>query len=104
MTVRQFDVFRNSVRNARASKPFLLALQHRQLDHLSTRLVAPLLADIRGDLTRLNPVFIVEGQRVFLDPTNLASIRATHLTGALANLESERYRIIAALDLVFTGV
>ena|SRR5690348_3643030 len=104
MPIRQFDVFVNPVRSARAMKPFLMCIQHHHLDHLSTRLVAPLLPQVRGELTRLNPVFTIEGQRVFLDPTNLSAIRAEYLRNPVVNLDPERYRIVSALDLVFTGV
>lgn len=104
MAIKQFDVFANPARSARSIKPFLLCLQHGSLDQLTTRIVAPLLVEIRGDLTRLNPVFTVNKQRVFLDPANLATLRTEHLRDPVLNLESERHRIIAALDLVFTGI
>ena len=71
MAISQFDVFPNPVRQGRQHKPFVISLQHRHLDHLHTRVAAPLVTEIRGSPSRLNPVFVIGGQRVFLDPTDL---------------------------------
>jgi toxin CcdB len=104
MAISQFDVFPNPVRQGREHKPFVISLQHRHLDHLHTRVAAPLVTEFRGSPSRLNPVFVIGGQRVFLDPTDLGAMDVRLLRKPVANLESERYRIMAALDLVLTGI
>ncbi len=53
---------------------------------------------------RLNPRFTIEGKTVYLDPTDLVTLTVARLGECIANLEPQRDRIIAALDLVFTGI
>lgn len=105
MTIRQFDVVANPTRRARDIKPYLMCVQHRNFDHLATRLVAPLLVEaVVRKPSRLNPEFWIDGKRLFLDPVDLGTIPLRHLASVVASLESERDRIIPALDIVFTGV
>jgi hypothetical protein len=103
--IRQFDVFPNPFRAGRADRPYLIWVQHRFLDAAASRLVAPLSIERAfNHWPRLNPELLVLGQRLFLVPTDLASLSPKHLRAPVANLESDRDRIVAALDLVFTGV
>ena len=103
--ISQFDVVPNPVAQARKIRPFYLSLQDRQLDHLRTRIMAPLLAaGARNEPNRLNPQFQIEERRVYLDPTDLVTMHVRHLGSPVANLQQEHYRIVSALDLVFTGV
>ena len=102
--IRQFDVFRNPLRAERAAKPFVVSVQHRRLDHLNTRVVAPLVIDapIR-DESRLYPTIAVESKTLHLDPTELIALPARLLGNPVANLEPQRAKIIAAIDIVLTG-
>ncbi|MBL6853179.1 MAG: CcdB family protein [Alphaproteobacteria bacterium] len=105
MTIRQFDVVANPTRRARDIKPYLICVQHRNFDHLPTRLVAPLLVErVVKQPTRLNPELRISGERFFLDPVDLGTIPLRHLLSVVTNFESERDRIIPAIDIVFTGV
>jgi toxin CcdB len=102
---RQFDVFPNPIRAGRDERPFLLNIQHNLLDHLATRVLAPLVIEeaIRP-ASRLNPAFRISGQMLFLVPTDLVTLSKRNLHEPVANLTGERDRIIAAIDLVFAGV
>jgi toxin CcdB len=104
MTIEQFDVVANPVRASREHQPFLLCVQHHSLDFLKTRLMAPLISGKPFEKSRLNPSWIIGGQHVFLDPTGVAAVNLRLLAEPVTNFESERREIIAALDLVFTGV
>jgi toxin CcdB len=104
MTIEQFDVVPNPARSGKARIPFLLCLQHRHLDYLRTRLVAGLISEPPPQLSRLNPMFVIDGEKVFFNPTDIAAVDAKLLRKPVANLASESFRITAALDLVFTGV
>ncbi len=54
---------------------------------------------------RLNPVVLVEGNEYWLATHELFAIDQRMLNqGAVANLSNERDAIIAALDIVFTGI
>ena len=105
MTIRQFDVVANPLPGSGRARPYLICVQHRRLDHLQTRILAPLISEHRlGEEPRLNPTFVIAGKSVYLDPTDLVTLLVSRLGEAITNLESERDRIIASLDLVFTGI
>jgi toxin CcdB len=103
----QFDVYRNANPATRARIPYLLDIQSDLLDSLATRVVVPLCKPgiLKGRLAeRLNPVFEVEGREVAMLTPELAGVPAKALGKAIGNLSSQRGVIIAALDLVITGI
>ena len=103
----QFDVYRNPNPATRARIPYLLDVQSDLLDTLATRVVVPLYKPeaLRGKAAeRLNPVFEIEGRKVTTHTPELAGVPRKNLGEPLDNLSSERNAIIAALDLVFTGI
>ena len=103
--IRQFDVVPNPITAIRKERPYLVCVQDRHLDRLSTRLMAPLATkQVIREASRLNPEFHVQGRRLFLLSYDLSALPLRALGRAVANLEGERYRIVSALDLVFTGV
>jgi toxin CcdB len=60
---------------------------------------------LRGKLAeRLNPVFEVEGRKMVLLTPELAGVSRKALGEQIANLANRRDSIIAALDLVITGI
>ena len=102
--IRQFDVVPHPVRKGRAERPYLICVQHRFLDAANTRVLAPLVvARAFNHWPRLNPQLVVLGQSLFFVPMELVSLSLRNLQRPVANLEADRDRIIAALDLVFTG-
>jgi toxin CcdB len=105
MNARQFDVFSNPYPDSVSSHPYFIVLQTDALEHLNTRLVAPLVAPKLLPLfERLMPEVGVEGSRYVIDFTNIGAIPTRMLQKPVANLEAERDRFIGAIDLVFTGV
>lgn len=76
------------------------------LTQLPTRVVAPLVAvatDL-APLTRLEPVFMIDGQEMALHTGEMAAIPARLLdTTPVADLTAEDYAIRGALDMVFSG-
>jgi toxin CcdB len=102
--IRQFDVFATPLRRGREERPYLVVVQSDRFAMLS-RICAPLVAErfLKPD-GRLNPLVVVAGQRCFLHPVELVTLPIHALRSPLANLEADRHRIIAALDLVFTGI
>ncbi|HEX4304158.1 MAG TPA: CcdB family protein [Rhizomicrobium sp.] len=104
-TIRQFDVVANPLRAQRADKPYLVCIQHGLLGHLSSRIVAPLVtSQIIREPSRLHPSIAVGAAKLFFDPTDLLTLPIRLLKAPVANVEGERDRIVAALDLVFTGI
>ena len=103
----QFDVYRNPDPASRSRIPFLLDVQSDLLDPLATRIVVPLcrpqvLAGKAAD--RLNPVFGVQDRKVVMLTPELAGVPAKALGERIGSLSAERATIIAALDMVFTGI
>jgi toxin CcdB len=101
----QFDVYRNL--NSATSKyiPYLLDIQNDLFSQLLTRVVVPLhLAEEFGQPAEiLNPVFIVNKQKVVMVTPQLAGIAAQELAEPVTSLKNKRDTIIAALDFLFTG-
>ena len=103
----QFDVYRNANPASRARISYLLDVQSDLLVSLATRVVVPLCKPgiLKGRLAeRLNPVFEVEGREVAMLTPELAGVSAKALGEAIGNLSSQRGAIIAALDLLITGI
>lgn len=103
----QFDVYRNTNASTRARIPYLLDVQSDLLEPLATRVVVPLARPevLGGKLAeRLSPLFRVEGRNVAMLTPELAGVSRKLLGERVASLVGERQSIVAALDLVFTGI
>ena len=101
----QFDVYLNPNADTRKSIPFLLDVQAELLDMLSTRIVVPLvLAEEMSPARNLNPQFKIKGIAVVMSTAELAGIQNRALGEKVTSLKSKRDEIIAALDLLFTGI
>lgn len=102
--IKQFDVVANPF-GSRARQPYLVALQSDPLSHnLDTVVVAPLEpsgTDTFAD--RLNPQLNVDGNSYVLIAQELVTVRKSALGRARASVAGERDKIIAALDMLFTG-
>jgi toxin CcdB len=102
---RQFDVFPNPSRTGREGRPFVVDVQSNRFHDVRTRAIIPLIVTSDVEETpRLTPSFVINGRRLYLQPLEIGILPARLLRNPVANLESERYRIIAAIDLVFTGI
>lgn len=102
----QFDVHRNPGRH-RDAIPFVVVVQSRRFDGHARRLVAPLLAATpleAGRYPELAPRFVVDGQRVILDPLQLQTVPRDILGPVVASLagDTDSSRIIAAIDVVLS--
>ena len=99
----QYDVYRNPRRGSPAK--YLLDVQHRLFSDLKTRVVVPLVAaEGVKPMTRLNPVFRIEGKRWVMSTTELAGIRLNDIGEKVVSLESHTVEIVGALDYLLTGV
>lgn len=102
--MRQFDVFANP--GAARDRPYVIVLQHDWLDSLNSVVVAPLVrAAGRTPSPRLTPVVEIDGAQFLLSIAELAAIDRRRLgEKPVCNLETDRYRILGAIDLLFTAV
>ncbi len=103
----QFDVHKNGNPSSKRRIPFLLDVQTDLLGSLLTRVVVPLAKPevLDGKVaSRLNPSFEIDGVRVVMLTPELAGVKTEALGPKVTNLSSSRAEIIAALDIVFTGI
>jgi toxin CcdB len=102
----QFDVYLNPNAATRKAIPYLLDVQADLLDTLATRVVAPLvLAEEMGLAAKhLNPQFKIKGTAVVMSTAELAGVSNRSLGDKVVSLKNKRDEIIAALDLIFTGI
>jgi len=102
----QFDVYANTNPGTRKGIPYLLDVQADLLDTLATRVVVPLvLAEEMGLAARhLNPQFKIKGAAVVMSTAELAGVSISLLGDKVASLKNKRDEIIAALDILFTGI
>lgn len=103
----QFDVYENKNPASRRRFPYLLDVQAELLDSLSTRVVIPLAARAESEamvVSRLMPVLQLDGGDYVAFTPQLAGVGKAHLGARVANLAVDRADIIAALDLLITGV
>lgn len=102
---RQFDVFKNADKETAGVHPYLIVLQSDVITALDTCIVAPLVSPkIIKYFERLLPIVTVNNRDYAIAIPDMAAIPSTTIGNPVANLESERYRIVAAVDLVFTGI
>lgn len=82
-----------------------LDVQADVLDVLNTRVVVPLLPEGRAPVPakRLNPVFVVEGERAVMVTQYLSAVPLRELGRPVGSLADKADEIGAALDLVFVG-
>jgi len=103
--VNQFDIVANPFPRSRERQPFLVALQSDLLTrNLDTLVVAPLESAASGTFAdRLNPQVEIDGSAFVLITQEIVTVRKSVLGPTHASLASDRDKIIAALDLLFTG-
>lgn len=103
----QFDVYTNSNEVTRERFPYLLDVQAELLDALETRMIIPLRSKERmagRPLDRLMPEVQLPGGVHVLSTPHMASMPRKWLGPRVANLNASRDAIVAALDLLLTGV
>lgn len=102
----QFHVYHNLDRSSRQRFPFLLDVQSDLLESLATRVVVPLgeTDEKRPPVARLMPTFEVDGRAVVMRTSEIAGIARKAVGGHVASLADRRHEIVAALDVLITGV
>lgn len=103
----QFAVYRNRNPKTRTTYPYLLDVQSDLLSDLHTRVVIPLAkaaALRRRPIRGLTPVVELDGEKLLLLVPQLAGIARSELGTPVANVSACRPQIVAALDLLITGI
>jgi toxin CcdB len=103
----QFGVYRNTGKN-RSNIPYVVVVQSSYFEKARRRVVVPLVS--WNELSKattppssaINPVFIVEGVKVVLNPLEIVSIPTESLGVKVDSLADKSDAIIAALDELFS--
>ena len=97
----QFDLFWND-----AESFWLVDVQHDLISGLATRVVIPLLpaASAPRPIERLNPVIRIDHADHVLMTDQLSAVQRSLLGEARGNIAGQRDRIVAAVDLLVTGI
>jgi toxin CcdB len=107
--VAQYDVYRNSGRDAE-NFPYVVDVQYALLSECGTRVVVPLLAaqtakNRKMDVVdKINPAFIFGDKEVILAAHLLTAISTKELKEKVGSIAWMRTEIIAAIDVVLTGI
>ena len=103
----QFAVHRNRHQATKARFPLLLDVQSDLLEPLATRVVVPLApagSIARSAMDTLTPTLRVEGKDYLMMTPQLAGISTRELGPAVDDLSIQRGTILAAMDMLFTGI
>ena len=96
----RFDVYAN-----RGGAGFLLDVQADLITRLNTRVVVPLLtldaAPTPAD--RLNPIFEIQGSKVYMATQFMAAVPHSELATLIASLDRESDAIFSAIDFLHHG-
>lgn len=100
----QFDLFKNP---HSSRYPYLLDVQADAVARLATRVVVPLITLKRygaKPISKLNPLVRVGNVEHVVLVQDLAAIPGAELRQRVLSLAARRAELVAALDLLFTGV
>ncbi|MET3479690.1 CcdB family protein [Variovorax atrisoli] len=102
----QFDVHRNKG-SQKDSIPFVVVIQSARFDAYRRRVVVPLVlrhyapvSSLSG--TRMNPVFLVGGIEVVLNPLQVVSVATDQLGAMVGCLADQGQQITDAMDELLT--
>lgn len=103
--MEQLDICRlGANRNGRAGD-LVVVLQHRMMDQLGTCVVAPVLPLSQLPIVdRLRPVVTLDGVDHVIAVDRLAAISRRAIGAQVGSAAPLRAAVIAALDLLFTGI
>lgn len=106
--MHQFGVYRNRNVATRAQYPLLLNVQSDLIAETGTRVVVPVLPVTEGQrapvISGLAPVVAINDKPHVLVVPLLAAIEVADLGALETDLSDERSTILAALDLLISGI
>jgi toxin CcdB len=102
---RQFDIVENLNPATRSQYPYIVILQHDRMAFIRSVVAAPLV-EWNSALanSRIHPSIAISGRRYVALIEQLAAVSPSVLGQHVGTVEPQRYEMIAALDLLFTGI
>ncbi len=103
----QYTLYKNEKKSTKKTYPYFVNVQSDLLDELNSRIVIPLSPlKILNDKNakKLCPIIKIEDKSFVLLTHQLTSVPKPILKKESISLESHRYEILAAIDLLLTGI
>lgn len=102
----QFAVYTNADPASKRQIPYFLDVQSDLIETAGSRVVIPLITAERagGVIERLMPVIVVNGKQMVMDTAQITGLPVRMLGKRVADLSLERGKIMAALDLLISGI
>ncbi len=102
----QFVAYANADAASRKLIPYWLNVQSDLIEIAGSRVVVPMIARERAGppLVRLMPEFSVAGKPVVMDTAQITNVPLRMLGRQVTDLSQERPVILAALDMLISGI
>jgi len=98
----QFDVYINENNQTNQRVPYLLDVQNDILKSLNTRVVIPLVRDLKG-VQGLTKEFIINDEKVYLTTAQMGTVMISELKQKVTSLENEKEEIKNSIDFLIYG-
>ncbi len=105
--MEQFTLYKNQDKHSKKTYPYFINVQSDLLNTLNSRLVIPLspLKSLNNtNAKKLCPIIELDDGQFVLLTHQLTSVPRSILKKKVASLENMRYDILAAIDLLLTGI
>jgi|SRR5215470_8180931 len=103
--MQQFDIVENLSPITRGRYPLAVILQHPRVSSTGTLVVGPLTESSAAlSRSRLHPRIDVKSRSYVMITEELSGVLRRTLGQIVGSAEHNRYAIIAAIDLLFTGI
>jgi toxin CcdB len=103
----QFTLYENKDKSSNKTYPYFVDVQNHLMSELNSRLVIPLspITKVKGIVAKkLCPVIHVVDSDFILVTNQMTTVPKSILKSEVTSLESYRYQIIDAIDMLITGV
>ena len=98
----QFDVYLNENILTNQKVPYLLDVQNDILKSLNTRVVIPLVRDLKS-VQGLTKEFIINDEKVYLTTAQMGAVLMSELKQKVLSLENEKEEIKNSIDFLIYG-
>jgi toxin CcdB len=98
----QFDVYINENNQTNQRVPYLLDVQNDILKSLNTRVVIPLVRDLKG-VQGLTKEFIINDEKVYLTTAQMGAVMISELKQKVTSLENKKEEIKNSIDFLIYG-
>jgi toxin CcdB len=98
----QFDIYLNENQSTNGRTPYLLDIQNDILKSLNTRVVIPMVRDIK-DVKGLTKEFIINDEKVYLTTSQIGTVHLFELKTKILSCIEEKDEIKNSLDFLIYG-